>query len=76
MKLFMPRCEEESYVKIQHAVQHLWGVNILRYKDKYYYMGLRIRLKQTNKFLCTLMRDIDMIHYTEISRKTFKIFEN
>jgi len=65
----MPRCEWESCVKIQRAVQHLWAVNILRYKDKYYYMRLRIGLKQTNKFLCTLMRDTDMIHYTEISSR-------
>ena len=33
MKLFISRCEYESYVKIQHAAQHLWGLNILTYEE-------------------------------------------
>jgi len=66
MKLLMPRCEEESYVKIQHAVQNLWGVNILTYKEKCSY-GASYRVT-TDKVVCTLMRDTDVILLTEISR--------
>jgi len=52
MKLFMPRCEKESYVKIQHAVHYLWGMNILTYKEKYSY-GAPYWVK-TDKFLVRL----------------------
>jgi len=66
MKLLMPKCEEESYVKIQLAVKHLWGVNILTNKEKGSY-GSSYRVK-TDYFFCTLMRDTDVPHFTEISR--------
>jgi len=38
-----------SYVKIQHSVQHLWGLNILTYGEKYSYR--RIGLELTNSFV-------------------------
>jgi len=45
------------------------GLNILTYKERYSY-GASYRVK-TDKFLCTLMRDTDVIHFTEISRQEF-----
>jgi len=48
-----------------YTLQHLWGVKILTYKEKYSY-GASYRVK-TDKFHCTLMRDTDVIHFTEIS---------
>jgi len=40
MKLLTPRCEYDSYVKIEHAIQHLWDVNVLTYKEKFSYGAL------------------------------------
>jgi len=65
MKLLMQRSEEESYVKIQHAVQPLGSVNILTFEEKYY-DGASCRVR-TTKFLCTLMRDADVPYVIEIS---------
>ena len=64
MRLRTPRCELESYVKIQHSVQRLRGVNTLTYEEEYSY-GASYRVR-TDKFLCTLMRDTDVPHFTEI----------
>jgi len=33
----MQRCEWESYIKVQHAMQLLEGVNILTHVEKYSY---------------------------------------
>jgi len=50
----------------RRRLQHLWGVNILTYEQKGSY-GASYRVK-THKFLCTLVRDTDVPHFTEISR--------
>jgi len=42
------------------------GVNILTHEEKYSY-GASYRVR-THKFLCTLMRDIDELHFIETSR--------
>jgi len=47
----MRRCEWESYVKKQHAVQHLWNVNILTYEENGTLVGLRMGLEQTTSLV-------------------------
>ena len=67
MKLLMRRCEQQNYVKISHAVQHLKGANLLTFpmRVEVLFELLQSCRVRSHEFLRALMRDTDEPHFIE-----------
>jgi len=64
MKLVMQRCEEESYVKMQHAISTYGRVYFSVRREVLYSYGALYRAGLP-KFICTLMRENKVPHLIE-----------